>query len=374
MASRRLRRFIGLAALLAALAVVAPAAAATDFTWRGHAPSGDPEWSNPANWQGGVPPSGSVGTLRFPKLGGGCSVTSQPTTCYSASNDLTGVSAHAVSLDTSQGYSLFGNALTIGAGGLTAEPATNKCPCGFTGIFMPIVLGADQAWSMAGPLLTMASKVTGQPHSLHIAVAANMDVQLSDFEVGALTINGTAPDVFATPFVSLEPHASRPDELNGVDRQPLDVSKIYFRASHADVGPLTVNNAVLSGTGNSKPGKLSVEGGVTLDSRSEVIVYVTHSGASAGKDYWQLGATGPVDLGKASLIVDASSSNGFGANQPCPKLKRGKVETLIKTKGALTGKFAGIHNKGKVQVDCEGSKRPTLRIRYKKHSVTAKVL
>ena len=52
----------------------------------------------------------------------------------------------------------------------------------------------------------------------------------------------------------------------------------------------------------------------------------------------------------AHLVLSVSTSNGSGPDQPCPKLKRGTVETLIKTKGALKGRFAGIHDKGKATI------------------------
>ena len=364
---------VAVALVGAGFATAPVAATAKEFKWRGHAPIGDAEWSNASNWEGG-PPGGSVGTLRFPKLGGGCSVT-QSTTCYFSSNDLTGLSAQSISLESSQGYSLSGNAVTLGAGGLTAAPATSQCPCGPTSIFLPIVLGADQTWSLAGTLLAIGGKVSGAPHALHVDVGRNMSLDLDDVEAGPVTITGVAQrSAFDIPFVTLERRGSKPVEVNGVDGNPLHVSAIYLRASHAAVGSLSSTNAVVSGTGGPNPGRLSVNGGVTLDKRSEVITYITKSGASPGKDYWQLSARGGVNLGKAVLILDASTSKGFGSNQPCPKLKRGTVETLIKTKGSLAGRFAGVRNKAKVQIDCAGTRRPTVRIRYKKHAVTAKAL
>jgi hypothetical protein len=241
---------------------------------------------------------------------------------------------------------------------------------------LPIVLGADQTWSLnspSGSALTIDSKVRGQAHSLHVDVGSSMYLFMTDVEAGAVTITGSAPNVLATPYVVLESHGSQTTDLNGVDGKPVHVAGIYLQGSQTVVGPLTATNAVLLGGGGPRPGKLSVNGGLSLDPRSEVITYITGSGAKAGKDYWQLAAHGPVHLRKASLILDASTAQGFGPNQPCPNLKRGTVETLIEAKGPIKGRFAHVHNKGRVQIDCVGN-RPAMRIRYKRHAVTAKAL
>jgi hypothetical protein len=368
-------RFARLAALVLISACTMPAvAAAKDFRWTGGAPPGDGSWSIGANWAGGVPPSGSVGTLKFPKLGGGCSVTQSPKACYESDNDLQGLTANAISVENTQGYALFGNAFTLGAGGLKAAPSTSQCPCGLTGIFLPIVLGADQTWSIEGTFgLTVGGKVTGQPHALHIQIGSGSSASLKDVEVGAVTVTALAGNRFEPQFLMLEARSGT-SELNGVDGSPVHLAGgVFLRASHAAVGPLSTDNAVVSGTGSSPPGTLKVDGGVALDSRSEILTYVSHSGAKAGKNYWQLAASGPIDLAGAHLVLSVSTSKGFGPDQPCPKLKRGTVETLIKTKGALKGKFAGIPNKGKTTITCAG-KRPKVRIHYRKHAVTAKVL
>jgi hypothetical protein len=365
--------------LLAALAIAftgtVPAAAAQDFRWTGGAPLGDGNWSIGANWSGGAAPSGSVGTLKFPKLGGGCGVTQSSKTCYSSDNDLHGLTANAISVENTQGYSLFGNAFTLGAGGLTAAPATSHCPCVPSALFLPIVLGADQTWTIDGEFgLTVGGKVTGQPHALRIVVGSGSSAYLNDVEVGKITATVAGNDRFAFPFLVLDGNRSKTRELNGVDGNPVHVAGgLFLRASHAAIGSLSTNHAVVSGVGSSPPGTLTVNGSVALDPGSEILVYVSHSGAAAGKSYWQLAASGPVDLAGGRLVLSVSTSKGFGPDQPCPKLKRGTIETLIKTKAALKGRFAGIHDKSKATITCTG-KQPKVRIHYKKHAVTAKVL
>jgi hypothetical protein len=363
---------------LAGLAVICawfvPASvAARDFKWTGAAPPGEASWSTGANWAGGVPPSGSVGTLRFPKLGGGCSVTKSPHTCYSSVNDLHGLSAHAISIEDSRGYALFGSAFTLGAGGLKAAPSTTQCPCGLTGVFLPIVLGADQTWSIEGQFgITAGGKVTGRPHALDIKLGSNSSAVLEDVEVGAVTVTGTTAPRSLPPFLMLESRSSR-SELNGVDGEPVRIGGAFLRASRAAVGSLTTDRAAVSGTGSNPPGKLAVNGSLTLDPGSEILAYVSRSGSSAGTDYWQLRASGPVKLAHAQLVLSVSTSKGFGPDQPCPKLARATVETLLTTKRSLKGRFAGIHDGDNVRITCSG-KRPTVRIHYKKHAVTATVV
>lgn len=87
------------AVLLGVLFGVPSSAWATDFTWSGASQS--PFWSNPSNWVGGVAPSGSVGTLRFPLLagcGGGFGG------CYAPVDDIDGLNANAISFDLGAPY------------------------------------------------------------------------------------------------------------------------------------------------------------------------------------------------------------------------------------------------------------------------------
>src|SRR5688500_14567912 len=54
--------------------VCVPAASAADFTWA----AGSGNWSAGSSWAGGVPPSGTVGTLSFPAAA--CSTEACPST------------------------------------------------------------------------------------------------------------------------------------------------------------------------------------------------------------------------------------------------------------------------------------------------------
>jgi hypothetical protein len=358
-------------AVVCAASLPAPAAAAA-FRWTGAAALGE-GWSAGKNWAGGVAPSGSVGMLKFEKLGGGCSNTQQsPHACYSSDDDLTGLRVGAISIEDTQGYALLGNAVTLGAGGLRAAPSTQQCPCGLTGVFLPIVLGADQTWSIDGEFgVTFGGKVTGRPHALALALGSGSSAILEDIEVGPVSFSGTSAARSGRPFLMLERRNAR-SEVNAIDREPVHLDGVFLRASRAAVGPLAAHDAAISGAGSDPPGVVAVSGRVKLDSRSEILAYVTRSGATPGKDYWQLRARGQVNLAHAHLILSVSNSKGFGPDQPCPKLARGTVETLIKTKRRLKSRFTGIHDGDKATITCAG-KRPTVRIHYKKHAVTATV-
>jgi hypothetical protein len=106
-------------------------------------------WSETSNWSGGVAPSGSVGTLEFPALPD-CPGTA---TCYYSGNDISGTSANEISIDdgvpVDVGLPTSEQAITLGAGGLTAAPSTNDNGS-FARWGIPLTLGADQTWSITG--------------------------------------------------------------------------------------------------------------------------------------------------------------------------------------------------------------------------------
>lgn len=91
-----------------------------DFTWSGHAPSGSSDWSLGANWAGGLAPGGSVGTLTFPNTGCG----SGP--CATSTNDLSGLAVGALSIDDTSPYAIGGNAISVGAGEITAPSSAGN--------------------------------------------------------------------------------------------------------------------------------------------------------------------------------------------------------------------------------------------------------
>lgn len=386
-------RWSSLAACAWALACLVPGAASamlTNFTWSGQAPNNNPFWSVPANWAGHSVPSGSVGKLIFPRLGGGCSPLGSSTkTCYLAGNDVSGLRAQAISIDDAEGYSLSEDGITLGAGGITAAPQATRCPCGPTTLLFPITLSASQTWSISGGAIGSAfmnfRSVQGPSHALHIIMKKGTQLNLLTMQVGALSI--TSPLV-AREFVFdngvLLGQPGRAGSLNGTDAKPVSLSNVTLASTNSVIGPLSASNhAVLWDAGFQPPGSLTVHGTISLASDSEVLSYITHAGSRAGQDYWQLRATGNVALGGSHLILSVSNSRGYGPNQPCPKLHAGDVETLVTTTGSIQGKFDGVSRTGtstgpikngaKVQITCRGKSPPTVRINYHSRSVTATV-
>ncbi|MFL5823811.1 MAG: hypothetical protein ACJ764_10260 [Solirubrobacteraceae bacterium] len=388
---RRTVRWARFAAVAAVAACVVPgtASALASFTWSGQARN-NPFWSAPANWSGHTVPGGSVGTLVFPKLGGGCSPSSSSTkSCYLAGNDVSGLSAEAISIDDAEGYSLSGDPITLGAGGITAAPQIARCPCGPTTLAFPINLSARQTWSLSagapGSAFVSFGNVKGPSHALHIVIKKGVELNLQDMQVGALSI--TSPPV-ARGFVFdngvLLGQPGHAGSLNGADAKPVSLSNVALASSDSVVGPLTAShNAVLWDAGFQPAGSLTVHGKVSLGSTSEVLVYVSHAGSTAGKDYWQLRSSGNVALGGSHLVLSVSNSRGFGPEQPCPRLHAGDVETLVSTTGFIRGKFEGVSRQGtstgtitngaKVPITCRGKTQLKVRIHYHAHSVTATV-
>lgn len=401
--ARRRLRSAGLAVALAAGLTVGTSSTAlgASFTWSGAARASDPGspfWSDGANWVGGVAPSGSVGTLSFPRLtSGGCTANPQVDTCYLSVNDLAGLSVNAVSIDDSDGYVFSGglDGIALGSGGITATPA-KSCVCGLTSLFLPITLTAPQTWSIDGGGggtnvggfgfgLIVGGNVSGATEALHISLSREGGLSLgarqdggsgADVEVGQITIVGanTAGGPLANGAVEISNPKARV-AFNGTDGNPIRLSNASIDSSNATVGPLMLTGGLLQVGAQPTPHEtLTVDGGVTLDSRSEAIFYFLHAGTSAGTDYSQLSASGTVDLGGAFLGLSVTGPNGYGPNQPCPTLRTGDVDTLITTTGSLVGKFAGIPNGATIPLGCASRNPPRVRISYTAQSVTGTVL
>jgi hypothetical protein len=383
--STRTRRKLGWLPwlLIAYAAFTATAAAATDFTWSGATPrgAGAASWSKTTNWSGGVAPSGSVGTLTFPSLESDAACTGMPPTdtCGNSDNDVAGLSVNAISIDDGHvwaggGYQISGNGITLGAGGITAAPFGNGTGPGGAFIGLPITLGANQTWSITSGSngssgLGINANVTGSPDTLAVhfgnpvpsptVLQFGVDSEV-DVELGAITVTGSGAS-----GVNLE-NAS----VNYTDGNPVSISGgAGLSAGPGRTGPLTMSGGSIEIGGRSlMPGasELTVAGGVSLDSTSELFMSINRGAGTAGTDYPQLSATGDVDLGSAQLTLSAPGGT-------CPTFHVGDVLTLVTTTGSLTGTFARVPNGSTVPVNCVGTE-PTVRINYTSSAVTATVL
>src|SRR5207245_2757871 len=146
-ASRCVHRGL-VAALLVwlALLTLAPRSAAQTFTWSGGA--GNNRWTSGNNWSGGVAPTGTGGEdLVFPS----------GAARLSNNNTFNGASFNSITISGS-GYTLGGNALTLGAGGL----ADNSI-AGTNTISLGLAFAATRTVTVgnAGTTLTISGVISG---------------------------------------------------------------------------------------------------------------------------------------------------------------------------------------------------------------------
>lgn len=334
----------------------APAYAFTDFTWANSNSNG---WSNGTNWVGGSAPSGAVGTLTFPALTG-CPCN------YLNVNDISGLSATAISIDDGVGYDMGGSGITLGSGGLRAAPSASDTGAA-TLIQLPITLGASQTWSVAGgshsQLLQLRGSVTGSAETLGINFSSSGILLLrSDVETGPVMLGGDGVVQFG-------------GGLNGTDGNPVSLTDgvvldpLFGGGTVFTVGPLASTGAELDleDSPSNHVAQLGIDGGATLDSTSTVAMGIVSSGRTAGSDFSQLSATGTVNLGSASLRLGS-------AGLPCPTLNVGDVATLITTTGLVAGTFAGISDGTTLALNCSPGMQPTVKINYTPSAVTATVV
>jgi hypothetical protein len=333
--------------VLAGVLAVPSSAAAADFSWSGAASA--PNWSAGTNWVGGAAPTAAAGMLSFPALTG-CS------TCYSSVNDVSGLTANAISIDDSAPYQIGGNGLTLGAGGITAAPSTAASGANIT---LPLTLSASQSWSITGGSSSQqlgVGTVTGGGSALTVNFASSGILSLSDIEVGAVSLTGAG---VAGVFGS----------LNGTDGNPVTLSspaRLAAQVAGARSGPLTSTGGNIQvGGGHALDGTLAVNGAVNFDSSTGLVMFIDQPGTTASTDYSQLTATGAVDLAGASLSLNNPAA-------ACPALHVGDVDTLVSTTGTLTGTFAGVPDGTTIPLSCTGT-APTVTINYTAHAVTATV-
>ena len=356
------------AALLASaclLGLGVATASGADFTWSGLTPNSatSTNWSNGTNWVGSTAPSGTVGTLTFPALtSSACTANPPSSACYTGNDDFTALSANAISIDDGVGYDLSGNEITLGSGGLTAAPSvddTGSVPQ----LDFPIALGANETWSIAGGAqnqqqLSIGGAVSGATKTLGFAFSDQGFLSLfANAEVGAVTATGSGEiGLYGT-------------SLNGTDGNPVSLSAAGLFADFAGskVGPLTSTGSQIQvGQGSSPDGTLAVDGGVTLDPASAVLLFIDQAGTTPSTDYSQITASGTVTLGNAKLLLNAAG--------PCPALSLGDVDTLISTTGSISGTFSGVPDGTTVPLrSCTGT-APVLQINYTTHTVIATVV
>ncbi len=367
----------------------AATAAATNFKWSGGAlvPNGKtgieaknvgtPLWSVGANWEGGVPPSGSVGTLTFAHLTQGCPSQHKETepTCNFSANDLTNLSATAMFITESgseERYSIWGNPITLGEGGLTATADPNATAATSTNFELPVLLAAPQTWSISGDafegMFNLGGDVTGPSDPLEFSLSnASLNVG-SNIEAGPISLTGDGSVYLGNP---LGPHFV--GVLNGGDGNPVNIGsgvKVFDENTNGvdedldNIGALTLaDHGALQLGQPSVAGSvlLGVNGGVNLSPTSKVSMLYNS----------RIHASGPVNLGGAELSL-GDSFRIIDGTPTCDVLEE---DTLISTTGVLTGTFRGIPDGALVPLTCEGMRiAPEARITYTAHAVIASMV
>jgi hypothetical protein len=313
---------------------------------------GSQNWSDPSNWSSGNTPStGGNGDLTLPASSCGNGV------CYS-NNDISGASFHSLTIDKQTNYKVTGNAITLGAGGLTT---TNTGPALGAEWDVPITLGASQTWQLPGAttLLETFEPITGSADSLALDLGTGgaYGGQLvigSDDEVGPITASGLgAIRLQSNPY-----DTSQQPALNATDGHLITLENGADLNSDvaASVGPLSVSGGTV-GVGDVTAPVLSVSGSASFDSSSTFTTVLNNSGSG------ELSATGPVSVG--------GTLNLYWTLTSCAALNPGTTFTLVHG-SSLSGEFTNAPEGAELPVRCQTNNDPegVVKIHYSSTGVT----
>ena len=401
-------------ALSVMVAGIVPAAAATipTYTWTGTYAAA-PNWSNANNWTvsptnaAPAPQNGATVEVVFPPAS--CAATACPTSnLLPAHNDVTGLTVNNLTIDQvapSQGAivlirDLTGNPITLN--GLLARSNVIDSPApfvpGFGHVDLPIVLGANQTWTLSGGVsLDIRGAVTGSSFSLAVTLGGRSSLYLDGaaVSVGPVTVTGADPsqvdgNSFHNGYLSVFSGGS----INGAGTNPnsVTVTDVYLNLDQSNVGPLTISGVTLSTGDNggqfAHRAVASVQGSLALKPSGMYIskgIYPPSGGGLPvpGFDSSELTATGNIALNSALFLLQSSNYNSSGQPDCNPTLPVGAVYTLVAAGGTLTGTFdnyltrpASPINNGDVIPVILGCSylSPLVQINYTPHTVTATVL
>ena len=328
-------------------AIAAPVAGAsgggTD-TWSGQAPAGSPGWSLTANWQAHTAPV-TGDSLDFPVLAGTCTNSSPSGTCYTTTNDITGLDLPGITVDGAASYTIAGDAVSLDNGGLTVvNPSASPVAAALTTVSLPISLTADQTWTFggnAGLTVNLNGAVTGAPKTLGVSLSDGVAVNLNGHaEVGAVAVTGASNlDTGATAAKNGTLNLGSAGDINGTNTNAVSVTDAKLLGA-GTVGALTTTGADLSVGRGASPGVLAPSGNLTLDPASVVQFKVPGPGSTPGTNYSAIDGSGATNALGPNANSGAKLSVAFGTPSACFLPNLGQVYQLVSmSSGNLTGVF-----------------------------------
>jgi hypothetical protein len=367
-------------------ALGAPAAfAQTDLSWVGGDDTAN--WSAADNWSGGAAPTAAdspYGTLTFGDLGAACDDRTSSETCYQSKNDVSGLSANAISIDAEGAYVITGDGITLGSGGLSAAPTGDDDS--LPELYLPITLGADQTWTIGGGVdedgvLEVAE--TDGVGGISGDYALNLDLGTGGYfyldaplDVGNFTANSSGP-TDAIDLCGYGLNGADGDGTVTLDGPTLSVSG-HCNSTTSPIGQLTTEGGTslaIGGSDRAPEPVLAVNGTATLGADSNTDLQIDSPGTTPVTDYAQLTATGDVSVAGALNLDQEEPATG-----DCEDLHPGDVDTLISTTGTLSGTFHDVPNDTVVTITdiCDDATvAATAEINYKDSapgSVTATIV
>ncbi len=360
----------------AALLIGVPAASAsTTFKWSGEAAKASRGWANLENWEGGSAPSPSEPMmLEFPRLTSANCMTSPPVdTCYESENNVSGLDVESMHVEDSQTYVIAGEPIVLGSGGLNVAPATNTSEQTGSIMAMPVTLGAQQTWSIAGQsgdtaidgnqfVLLEEVSGAGQPLKISLGDGGGL-VLVNEDEVGPLSFEGADPNSGGILNGVVELFGA---ELNASDHEPVSFDHIFVIGT-GTTGPLTTDAASIAvEPGEKKAERLEVQG-ATFDPKSRLTFWVTSTGAEAGREYAQLTSSRLLNVEGAELVVAAEDS--------CKALEAGTTYNFVTSTGGIAGSFGNAGEGDEIPVTFPKgcTIKQTLQIHYERSGGTQTV-
>jgi autotransporter-associated beta strand protein len=278
-------------------------------TWSGADSATNDNWSDPHNWQGNtVPAAGNI--LVFPMGLTGSALTSN--------NDLTAGTSFTSITVQGAGYAIGGNSVVL-TGPVDASQSTLS-----TTVSLPINFSSNTGFvsvDNSGAILVLSGVISG-PDGLTKQGAGQLNLTAANDYKGTTTVSAGILHV------------------NGSVQDGITVGSAATLGGVGTVGSIATTSATVS-PGDTGPGILTDNGALAFDANSNFVVAL--NGTTAGTEYSQLQAQGPINLAGATLKVTVAM--GF---MPVP----GTQFTIINNTGSapVTGTFAGLSQGGTVTV------------------------